>query len=385
MNSKVLLVSSSFPPYVTPSAVLVKNIFDKYQGEIKAVASSNFTKIDSNFIAPCETIYIKHPTGRLAESISRRYHHQFLFYYYYKILEVAKEFRPNIIFANYPRDVMLVAAYKVSRKLGIPLYVYMHDLWYENVSPFKGVVKFAKKWNSLIINNAERVICCTENAQSHYKEKYNIETNLLYHAIPDEDIKENSLTNASDKSIITIAYAGSISASMNLDAFMTIKKALNLLSDSFRLIIYPITKIDLNALGLNDKKITQEIVNRDELKIKLHQADIVFAPLSFNSLTPREIMTVFSNKLLSYLVCNTPILVFGPKNCYHNICATKGGWGLVVYENSPKKLARAINQIAGKNFDKNTMVKNAFLEADKRRASKAAKKIKFWVEKDSTF
>ena len=173
-DPKLLLAASSFPPYVTPSAVLLKNIFDKYNGKIKAFGSTAFTKIDPAFEPPCEVKYIKFPNGRFAEAISRRFHHHFLFYYYRKLLKFCLDYKPDLIFSNYPRDVMLVAAYKVSKELKIPLYVYMHDLWHDNVierAVNVGVADFARKWEPLILKNAKRVFCCTENAQMLYEKK----------------------------------------------------------------------------------------------------------------------------------------------------------------------------------------------------------------------
>ncbi len=382
MKNKLLLVASSFPPYITPSAVLVKNIFDEYKGQFKAIASSAFSKIDNSFTAPCETNYIFFPNNRFSEYISRHYHHYFLNYYVKRIEKVVKSYRPDVIFVNFPRDVMLVAAYVVSKKYNIPIFVYMHDLWEENVYDYQkqGVHNFSKKWEPIIFKNSRRIICCTEMMQEYYNKKYNISTDLLYHSIPDSEFHFNiskQIESKSDK--FTIAYAGSISELMNLDAFQTMKKALKILPENFCLRIYPISKINLELIGLKDKKIKQEIVSREELKIKLSQANLVFAPLAFNSPNIKEIKTVFSNKLLSYLVSGTPILSFAPKDCYHNRSASDGGWGIVLDENNEKKLAKTILDFYKGEYDNNHLLKNAKNEAEKRRASLAAKKIRKWI------
>jgi glycosyltransferase involved in cell wall biosynthesis len=382
MDKKLLLTTSSFPPYLTPSAVLVKNIFDEYGQPFYAFASSAFSKIDNSFIPPCDAKYLKFPTGRIAEYISRHYHHFFLTIYVSKLEKIVKSYRPDIIFANYPRDVMLVASFIVSKKYNIPIFIYMHDLWEENVykNQSKSAHVFAKKWESVIFNNSERIICCTEMMKEHYNNKYKISADIIYHSIPDQEIDiKNFEKNELKKEKFTIAYAGSISRLMNLDNFQTIKKALELLPENFCLKIYPISYLKLEELGLDSKKISQEIVSRDELKQKLNQADLVFAPLAFNSTSIDEVMTVFSNKLLSYLVSGTPILSFGPKGCYHNQSASNGGWGIVLDENNEKKLAETILDFYKGKYDNSSLLKNAKIEAGERRASLAAKKIKNWV------
>ncbi len=383
MKKKLLITASSFPPYVTPSAVLVKNIFDEYDKPLYAFASSAFSKIDNSFYPPCDADYINFPNGRIAEYISRNYHHHFLRFYIKRLEKIVKSYNPDVIFANYPRDVMLVAAFIVSKKLNIPIFIYMHDLWEENVyiNQNKSVFAFAKKWEPIIFNKSERIICCTEMMQDHYNNKYKISTDLIYHSIPDLEIDiKNFKKNKRKESTFTIAYAGSISKIMNLDAFHTIKKALELLPENYCMKIYPISYLNLKKLGLGCKKISQEIISRKQLKQRLSQADLVLAPLAFNSANKDEIMTVFSNKLLSYLISGTPILSFGPKGCYHNWSALNGGWGIVVDENNEKKLVKTILNFSNGKYNNINFQKNAKIEAEKRRASLSANNINKWVQ-----
>ena len=116
MDKKLLLTASSFPPYLTPSAVLINNIFDEYSNPFYAFSSSAFSKVHNSFTPPCDAKYLKFPTGRIAEYISRNYHHYFLKIYTRQLEKIVKIYKPNIIFANYPRDVMLVASFIISRK-----------------------------------------------------------------------------------------------------------------------------------------------------------------------------------------------------------------------------------------------------------------------------
>ncbi|MCB0736891.1 MAG: glycosyltransferase [Bacteroidetes bacterium] len=383
---KILVISYSFPPYVTPSAVLVNNIFKEYKGAIQAIGGSNFSKVDSTFAPPCETHYIKHPQGRLFESILYRTHYMLMPYYYKRIKQWVQKHKPDVIFGNYPKDAMLVASYRVAKEFGIPFYVYMHDLWEENMS-ISGSKKFAQKWEPEILEKSDRVICCTEKAQTYYKKKYGINSNLILHAVPDKDIDEFvEIKDEKDKSEkIVIVFSGSLAVHMNRDAFAVMSQAMDLLPENYELLWLPITKIDQDTLkeaGISSSKIRQKLVNRMEMKEELRKANIVFAPLSHKNASMDEVMTVFSNKLLSYLVSGTPILVFGPKGCYHNELALSGKWGYVVDEDSPQTLANAILEMASPNFDRNSLVNNALEEANRRRASKCANTIENWVRKD---
>ena len=56
-----------------------------------------------------------------------------------------------------------------------------------------------------------------------------------------------------------------------------------------------------------------------------------------------------------------------------------GGWGIVVDENNEKKLVETILNFSNGKYDNVNLKKNAKIEADKRRASLSANKIKKWV------
>ena len=281
---------------------------------------------------------------------------------------------------------MLVGSFLVAKELKIPFYVYMHDLWEDNLSQFFKK-RFAKYWEPKILLNARRLICCTEKAQKHYKIKYGIDSEIIPHSIPDKEI-DNYLPKAEYKrnDTVTILYSGSISYIMNQDAFKMMSQALDILPDNYKLLWLPITPIDRSVLkknGITSKKIVQKHVDRKQLKKEARNADILLSPLSHKNCCLDEVMTVFSNKLLGYLVSGTPILVFAPRGCYHNESAKAGGWGHVVENDSAEELAQAILIMTSNNFNKTEMVDYAFKEANKRRASISANIIEVWVNEDA--
>ena len=382
---KLLIISYSYPPYLSASAVLVNNIFSKYKGIMEAIAGSNFTRIDPSFTPPCKSYYIKHPRGGIAESLSRRFHFLFLPFYYRFILIKTRYIKPDIIFANFPREVMLVASYKVAIKLDIPFYVYMHDLWQENMH-YPGPLRFANNWESKVLLAAKRVICCTNSAKVYYKNKYNIESDIILHPVPDEEIDNFKPSNKSAKSKVTVLYSGSLSTQMNQDAFVMMSKAMDLLPDNFEMLWLPITEVstsNLKKMGVNSKKIRIKYVDREQLKIEMQQADIMFSPLSHKNCSLKEVKTVFSNKLLGYLVSGKPILVFGPPDCHHVELAKSGKWGYIVADDSEVALAKGIVNMVADEKMCTELVINALKEANNRRSSYAALTIQNWVETDT--
>ncbi len=96
-----------------------------------------------------------------------------------------------------------------------------------------------------------------------------------------------------------------------------------------------------------------------------------------------EVRTVFSTKLLEYMVSGRPILVFAPAGSFHAISARKGDWGYVVDEDSPEKIANAILKMLNDDNLCSKLVGNAFVEAKSRNASIYANELLEWVTEDA--
>jgi glycosyltransferase involved in cell wall biosynthesis len=96
-----------------------------------------------------------------------------------------------------------------------------------------------------------------------------------------------------------------------------------------------------------------------------------------------EVRTVFSTKLLEYLVSGRPIIVFAPEDSYQAVSARKHGWGYTVTEDSPAALAAAIEKVIRNENLAARLVQGALQEAQSRRAKSHARRLLEWVLSDS--
>ncbi len=385
---KLLVVSDSFPPYLDASAVLINNILSKYQGEIEAIAGYNFSEKDETFIPPCKTIYIKFPKVRIIVAVLHRFHYVFLPFYFLRILFLAKKIKPSVIFGNYPHEVMFVASYLVSKRLKVPFYSYMHDLWEENMKN-GGRKEFALKWEREILMHSKRLICCTQFQQDYYFKKYGIQSDLLLHPVLDERISDfKGFVKNGFSEEKKIAFVGSLSSNMNEDALITLSKAIAKLPQNFKFYWYPLNDIPreyLEKKGFDLKRLFIKILSTKEMLHEISNADILIAPLSFKNCSEHEVKTVFSNKLLIYLTSGRPIIVFSPKDSFHSVIAKTDGWALVVDENNIEKLTTEIYNLSMDQEHQSELVNKAILEANRRTASSQAMLLNNWVELDSSY
>jgi glycosyltransferase involved in cell wall biosynthesis len=296
-----------------------------------------------------------------------------------------RTFATDVVLGLYPFDDHFVASFLAARHLRLPFYALMHDLWTENIPPGK-LRRFAERWESMILKQSTRVLCMTAHMQDYYKRKYNVKTDLLPHTI-----SEKTLLNQ-PASIVqptfarpTVLYIGTVSPQMNLDALKQLAAASELLPKEYELLF--LTSSDLTALSdLGIRSSRLKVVPfgaRDAVHEFCSKAHVLIAPLSHKDCTPEEVQTVFSSKLLDYLVAGRPIVVFGPSSSFHAQSATQSGWGYVVSEDSPLALATAIIRVTTDDHLASTLVPNALREANSRRAKLHASRLQAWTQNDT--
>lgn len=382
------VVSRSFPPQVSGSAILLANLLSAYPGKVTAVAGYNHeSKSDPAFMSPCPTIHLTLPhfLPRVFDLLRKRIPTVMYRSLQGLIRRRLIELGTKVVFAAFPPEVYLVATFLAARELSLPFYAHVHDLWLENRPPGSEEARFAERWEPIVLKEATRVLCMTEAMQDHYRNKYGIEPELLSHTIPKEDYLRAPLTlRAPRMARSTILFVGAVQPGMNLDALKVLAFASELLPEEYQLVYC--TDADLTNLrnqGICSSRLQAKYVSRAEVRLLQSEAHVLVAPLSHKNCIVDEVRTVFSTKLLEYLVSGRPIVVFGPKDSYHVESARKNGWGYVVTEDSPSALSAAIVKVARDENLAAHLVRAALKEARSRCATHHANRLWEWVCADA--
>jgi glycosyltransferase involved in cell wall biosynthesis len=293
--------------------------------------------------------------------------------------------RTAVVLAAFPRADFFVAAFLAARRLGLPFYAHMHDTWLEQVPPSINMRRFAAKWEPIILKRATRVLCMTEAMQEHYRRKYGLTTYLLPHTIAARDVY-NAPKHLQPPRFPkpTALFVGQVDESFNLDSLRVLAEASELLPDGYELLFCtPTDPAQVARLGIRSSRLTVKYVSRSEVKRLQGEAHVLVAPLSHKNCSIDEVRTVFSTKLLEYLISGRPILVFAPKDSYHTWSARQHGWGYVVTEDSPKVLAEAIVKIVKDRDLAAELVQKALMESQSRNARRYAECLSEWVVADT--
>lgn len=384
---KLLVMARGWPPMLAGSNILLNNIFSSYNGKFEAAVGHAYPKYsDPAFKPPCTSYYLDLPQNKY---LTNYYEHILRFFPSIVrnfLTSHIRRYRPDVLFIPFPEINFFVPSYEVAIANKLPYYVHMHDLWQENYAPGTWKRKLADKWEEKIIRGATRVLCMNEVQAEHYRKKYNISNiYILPHTITPESFADGK------KSLIspgltekTVLFVGTVSDMMNADALRQFSKAIQLLPPDIKILFCSsATKETMAANGIDTSRMEMRFVSRAEVQQLQSSAHILFAPLSFKNCAQDEVRTVFSTKLLEYMVSGRPILVFAPPDSFHAVSARKRGWGYVVDEDNPALIADAIKKMLEDERLCQKLVSHAYYEAKTRLASNYAEILYQWIDIDT--
>jgi glycosyltransferase involved in cell wall biosynthesis len=387
-SPKLTVVSRSFPPQVSGSAILLANLLYNYRGSLTAIAGYNrYSKIDPAFLSPCPTQCLRflRIAPRAYDRLQRKMPYLTSYSIRASIRRALIKAKTDVVMAAFPSDDFLVAAFLAARELCLPFYAHMHDLWTEQIHTSTAAARFAKQWEPVILRESTRILCMTETMQTHYENKYGIQTYLLPHCVPEKD-RSGTCTEMRRPKMLTptVLFVGAVHETMNLDSLKTLATASELLPSEYELLYCTSSDLTtLNQLGIQSSRLRAKYVSRAEVQRLQSEAHVLVAPLSHKNCANHEVRTVFSTKLLEYLVSGRPIIVFAPEDSYHAISASKNEWGYVVTEDSPVVLANAIKKVVQDEALAARLVNGALKEARSRSASRHVERLQSWVIADS--
>lgn len=368
-KAKLLIVSHAFAPYISGTSVLLSNLLKEYPGNCMAVAGySIYTNKDKYFEPPCPTAYLVPPENKFFQLGYAKFINNNRWFVRSFIRKQVNKFHPDVIMGVFPHSTFFIAAYEVAQEKGIPFYAHMHDLWQENYPDGYYAKTLADKYEASILKNADKVFCMTETQAEHYANKYGIEPLILPHTISPSDLENLEYHKAGTEN--KILFAGALSDVMNADALGVFSQSKKYLQTQTSYQLFTNANAEqLTSFGVDMSSIQIKWVSRKELQQELYTATVLFAPLSHKNCSALEVKTVFSTKLLEYLVAGRPILIFAPRDSFHATSARKKKWAYVVDQDNPKTLAAAIDCLVNDEDLCQQIVHGAFAEARERNAS----------------
>lgn len=239
------------------------------------------------------------------------------------------------------------AAFLASRKLSVPFVLYAFDYyscqWTDPV-----LRSFADEHETAILKGAAQVIVPNECLQKEYRKRYGVPATVIHNPFDSteyrKNIHEGSLRkDPADKKIV---YTGAVYEA-HYSAFRNLIAAIKLTQiPGLTLHIYtPQSDSNLETNGISGPVVIHKHLPNSEMPDIQRGADLLFLPLAFKSEYPDIIRTSAPGKMGEYLAAGTPVLVHAPKDSFVAWFFAQNQCGLVVSDDDPLPLSRAITRL----------------------------------------
>lgn len=258
----------------------------------------------------------------------------------------------------------LPAGYLASRWTGARYYVYLFDdYFYQWTASLHRV--FAQRWERVLVGGATGVIVPNEFLGEEYNHRYGIKPIVIHNPYEEsEGVQKMERDLSAQQGEIKIVYTGAVYHA-HYDAFQSVLTAIREMGrPKMKLHLYTAQSVS----ELEKQKITGPVVVHSHLDSReiahvQKDADILFLGLAFKSPIPEVIRTSAPGKMGEYLASGRPILVHAPSDSFLSWYFRKHGCGLVVDQNEPAELTKAIQQILDNEGLRQRMVDKALVRA----------------------
>jgi hypothetical protein len=272
-------------------------------------------------------------------------------------LKLYKKTKPSVIVATGPSFDYFIAAYYLSKILGIPLVLDYRDEWTENPFPFVNKGKLDEYWEKRIFKFADSIIFTTESMKQHHIKKY-ARTDNIHVVTNGWEPSEHTYNEVAEKQATNVlAFVGNI-ASHNLpfNFINDINKCYEQINKSVKLHfighIPEKVKSEMIALDTNRIMTFENFLPRNEANSRMQSCS---ALLLFN---PPELARYLPGKVFDYLSACRPIIVHGNEGETSKLIS-KLSAGYFVNTGNTTLLQQTLNQLPLLLSNENTAAPDA--------------------------
>lgn len=375
-----MIISWTLYPWPSGSSVIVNNIAsqfsqdqlvmlgEEYPNETQDSWPENFPKI--HYVNPNLSIGGRGQTHFRWLNIRKVIN---------KICKVAKAEKVDKLLCIFPDDFYLYTAYRVSKKMNIPLYTWFHNTYVDNYSGYRKL--FANWFQPKVFNVSQKIFVMSDGMNNYYKSKYpkyNFETLVHGFILPKNEF---SIPKVYSNQKITFAYIGSFNESCR-DAALRLAKVI---SRNLNFELHVFGKRNAEAFknyGIKESKMkVYGFLSEIEFHNKLCSCDIMLLPHGFDGKrTQVEYNTIFPTRTIPLLVSGKPILAHSPKDVFLTSFINEHDCALNVDTKSEEAINNAIDLLCNDKILVERLVKNAYKASKKFQLENVVAKLKKSLE-----
>lgn len=237
----------------------------------------------------------------------------------------------------------LPAGYLASRMTKTRFCPYLFD--YYSYAPLDPITRaYARVIERKVIKGASNVIVPNEFLGEELRRRHGVGATVLHNPCDTSNYLDRLVETPREPcGEVKIVYTGAVYRA-HYDAFHNLLAAIAALGrPDIRLHIYTAqARNDLEQKGIRGPVVFHRHRPLSEMPVLHQDADMLFLPLAFNSPYPDIVRTSAPGKMGEYLAAGRPIIVHAPPDSYVSWYFGRNECGLVVDQDDPHHLARAI-------------------------------------------
>ena len=358
VNEKKTLVIAAicFPPVLMGAAVLMGNLFKHFpKGSYHVLMGRldhGWPPIDKDSMMPAPYTFTRFPFLHSKGNLWRRV--GFFFRDLFAILEctwkglrIIRQEKVNNVFVVADHYVEL-AALLIHWLTGKKIVLWLPDLYcVPELTRSKWTQSINRLIEPVLLRAMDIVLVTGKPTQEYYKEKYNLNTEVLAHSV---DLTRYDLQHSHPSANVTrILFTGTIEPCNQGSILDMIKVITGLPELDIKLaIVSPNVSKQLQEIAMKNHRVTCMRAKREEIPALQQSADVLFLPLCFEEhgyRYPSIVRTASPSKLPEYLMAGRPILVYAPAESYYARYARQEGFAFVVDQPNCDVLRRAVLEL----------------------------------------
>lgn len=263
-----------------------------------------------------------------------------------KVLEAARRFKPDAIF-TVPDNTLSWTAYKLARKMGIPLITNFQDWWprgqftLELEQPYAPVVAVLERRFRRLYQASSLAFCTSAGMKEFLGPHPNAPVLYPCPARRDPDY-EPAFNPPPNGRPLRLIYAGTVVNSYGRSVLRLAKLLRGRPGFEFHVYGPHPDWVSADLAQLKADGVYRGLVSHEALKGKLQEADICLVVMSFEERLKVMMRTSFTTKFLEYCQYAKPVVVWGPEYCQPVKVAEAHGAGVAVTEDSEEAVFKAV-------------------------------------------
>ena len=326
-NLKKLLYLCNYPPGdLAGACVIMKQVFSRYDTERLTVVcdkewlSSAREKCPQSLI-PCrhESVACRFPWDLRPRRIWARLRQVLNFQRVDELCaageRIAAESGLEAVFAPLHDPEFAIAAHRLHRRLGIPLYLWESDDWPAMYAKTPILSAETKRQHAALLRDATTLWMTSYSMINHYKQKFGVDGKFLFNYADLERFAAENTPDGCDASHWNLVYTGAINGMFDKTLRVIsswINEGIDIAGKTVKLKIY--TNCDCGEY-VGPQVSYEGFVSHDKIPGVLVAADALLVAVTFagSEEIQRMVKTSLYTKTIEYLASRRPVVYVGPR------------------------------------------------------------------------